>query len=70
MQREFTTLGIGNIGIGAEMRGVWQLLRYKEESDQWNHHYRGAFRPSFVGIQFISDVAKIRFHDNKRISSV
>ena len=66
MQRKFPSLGIGNLGVGAEMRAIWLLLRSKEESDQWNHHYRGGLKSAIAGRQYTQSrcfIAGLATHD-------
>ena len=52
MQRKFPTLCVGNLGVGADMIGIWQLLRSKEESGKWNHHFKGALKSTIAGRQY------------------
>ena len=40
VQRKFPTLCMGNLGVGAEMSGIWSLLRSKEQSGRWNYQFK------------------------------
>ena len=52
MQRKFPTLSLGNLGVGAEMTGIWSLLRSKEQSGRWNYQFKGALKSALAGRQF------------------
>ena len=52
MQRKFPTLGMGNLGVGAEMSGIWSLLRSKEQSGRWNYQFKGALKSAIAGRQY------------------
>jgi len=52
VQRKFPTLCLGNLGIGADMTGIWSLLRSKEQSGRWNYQFRGALKSALAGRQY------------------
>ena len=52
MQRKFPTLCMGNLGVGAEMSGIWSLLRSKEQSGRWNYQFKGALKSALAGRQY------------------
>ena len=70
VQWKFPTLALGNLGVGAEMQGIWQLLRSKEETERWNHHFRGAWKSAFAGRQYPQSrcfVAGFASHDRRLV---
>ena len=52
VQRKFPTLCSGNLGVGAEMTGIWSLLRSREQSNRWNYQFRGALKSALAGRQY------------------
>ena len=52
MQRKFPTLCRGNLGVGADMTGIWNLLRSREQTGRWNYQFKGALRSALAGRQY------------------
>jgi len=52
VQRKFPALCSGNLGVGAEMTGIWSLLRSREQSSRWNYQFRGALKSALAGRQY------------------
>ena len=52
VQLKFPTLCLGNLGVGADMTGIWSLLRSKEQSGKWNHQFKGALKSALAGRQY------------------